>query len=270
MAQSAHDAEGLPPFSKTRFGWFMAYVRWYFRRHFHALRLLGGLQPALADRPVIIYTNHPGWWDPLLFLLLAGHYYPQRMNYGPIEAGSLGRYRFLESIGFVGIEPGTWRGSKRFLAAAAASMRRSDTIFWITSQGEFVDPRRRPVRLRPGVGHAVAAAGSGLVVPLAIEYPFWSERLPEALAAFGEVIEIESGPLRRPDAWNELLEARLASTQERLAAAAIRRDPAAFHTVAVGRVGIGGIYDCIRWASAKLEGRRFDPSHAGEEQGGRP
>ena len=265
MAVSGKQRQQLPPFSHTRFGWFMTYVRWFFRRQFHALRLLHGHAPEIAGRSVVIYTNHPGWWDPLVFLVLAEQLYPKRLNYGPIDATALGKYRFLESIGFLGIEPGTWQGSKKFLAYARASQRRDDTIFWITAAGTFVDPRVRPVPLRPGVAH-LAAGGEGLLVPMAMEYPFWDERLPEALVAFGDPIDLSLADACSTDAWQERLTAALTATQDRLAAAAITRDPQAFRTLAVGREGVGVVYDTIRWAAAKLRGRSFDPSHTDQRR----
>lgn len=264
MAVSGTHEAGLPPFSRTRFGWFMTYVRWFFRRHFHALRLLAGTHPAIDGRPLVVYTNHPGWWDPLVFLLLAEWLYPERMNYGPIDSSALGKYRFLESIGFLGIEPGTWQGSKKFLRYARASQQRSDTIFWITAAGTFVDPRVRPVPIRPGVAH-LASGGEGLLVPMAMEYPFWDERLPEALVAFGEAIDLSTAQPRATDAWQEQLTAALTATQDTLAAAAMTRDPAAFRTIAVGREGVAPVYDTIRWASAKLRGQSFDASHSGHQ-----
>ena len=257
-----HDQQGLPPFSRTRFGWFMTYVRWFFRRHFHALRLLDGSHPAIEGRSLVVYTNHPGWWDPLVFLLVAEQLYPGRLNYGPIDASALGKYRFLESIGFLGIEPGTWQGSKKFLRSARASQQRTDTIFWITAAGTFVDPRVRPVPIRPGVAH-VAAGGEGLLVPMAMEYPFLNERLPEALVAFGKPIDLSAAEARSTDAWQEQLTDALAATQEQLAEAAMARDAAAFRTLAVVREGVGTVYDTLRWASARLRGKRFDPSHTG-------
>ena len=59
----------LPPYATHLHGWFMWYVRGYLRRHFHAIRLLkpsdGRLTvPDVADQPVLLYTNHPSWWDP--------------------------------------------------------------------------------------------------------------------------------------------------------------------------------------------------------------
>jgi 1-acyl-sn-glycerol-3-phosphate acyltransferase len=261
-----HDRD-LPAFSRRLHGWFMVYVRRYFRRHFHALRLLAegrATAPDLGGEPTIVYTNHPGWWDPLVFLLVAERLYPERLNYGPIDSRALGRYRFLERIGFLGIEPGTRRGAARFLRLAAAASRRSDVLFWITAQGGFADPRLRPPEIRPGVAHAVAAAGAGVVVPLAVEYPFWTERLPEALVAFGPAIRIADHADRGPREWAVALEAALAATQDRLAAAAMRREPSGFTTLSAGSVGVGMAYDALRRFGAWRRGERFAPSHGGE------
>ena len=265
-------AEDLPPFSRGMHRWFMWYVRRYMARHFHALRLAragagAADRPDLTGEPVVFYSNHPGWWDPLVFLLLGDELYPGRMVYGPIDAAALGKYRFLERIGFLGIDPHSWRGSARFQRMARAAARRTDVIFWITVQGEFTDPRVRPLTLRPGVGHAVAAMDRGLVVPLAVEYPFWNERLPEALAAFGPALRIGDAPGRSADEWTVVLARELEATQDRLAAAALGRDPAAFTTLLRGRVGVGPAYDTIRRVKAWVRGTRFDASHGGDADG---
>lgn len=263
------EAEELPPFSRPVHRWFMWYVRGYLKRNFHALRLLRGPagtadRPELGAEPVVFYSNHPGWWDPLTFLFLGEVLFPGRMVYGPIDATALGKYKFLERIGFLGIEPHTWRGSARFLRMARAAARRTDVIFWITAQGEFSDPRVRPLVIRPGVGHAVAAMDRGIVVPLAVEYPFWNERCPEMLVAFGPAVRVGDAPGRGPDAWTAALAQGLEDAQDRLAAAAMGRDPAAFTTLLCGRVGVGPAYDTIRRLRAWLGGRPFDASHGGE------
>ncbi len=262
----------LPPFSHGLNGWFMAYVRRYLRKHFHAVRLLGQEDggvgfPDVGNEPLLVYTNHPGWWDPLVFLYLGARGYPGRMSYGPIDAAALGKYKFLSRIGFIPIEPGTWKGSATFLRMARAALGRSDVIFWITAQGEFADPRERPVNMRPGVGHAVAAADHGIVVPLAIEYPFWTERLPEAVAAFGTPLRIADAAGRAADEWTEVLAAELAATQDRLAAAAVTRDPSRFLALLSGKAGVNPVYDSVRRIGAWLQGRQFDPSHGGDAGG---
>ncbi len=261
----------LPPFSHGLNRWFMAYVRGYLRKHFHAVRLLGKKEqggaegwPVVGDEPLLIYTNHPGWWDPLLFLFLGANGFPGRMSYGPIDAKAVGKYKFLRRIGFIPIEPGTWKGSATFLRTARAALARSDVIFWITAQGEFADPRKRPVVIRPGVGHAVAAAEKGIVVPLAVEYPFWTERFPEAVAAFGTPMRITDAAGRSAEAWTEVLADELTRTQDRLAEAVIARDASRFTTLIRGRAGVGPVYDTVRRVGAWLRGKNFDASHGGD------
>lgn len=268
-ASGGRQGEELPAFSRGIHGWFMWYVRGYLAKNFHAVRLLKGQggaadRPDLAGEPVVFYSNHPGWWDPLTFLFVGESLFPERMVYGPIDSQALGKYRFLERIGFLGIEPGTWRGSARFLRMARAAATRSDVIFWITAQGHFTDPRIRPLAIRPGIGHAVAAMERGLVVPLAVEYPFWNERCPEALAAFGPAIRVADAPGRSAEEWTAVLASTLEAAQDRLAVAAMTRDPAAFTTLLSGRVGVGFAYDTIRRLKACFRGERFDASHGGE------
>jgi hypothetical protein len=163
-----------------------------------------------------------------------------------MEAAALAKYRFFGRLGLFGIEPGTARGARRFLAASQEILARPATALWVTAGGTFADPRLRPVRLRPGLGHLLARMQSGVVLPLALEYPFWEERLPEALARFGEPLRIGAAP-RSPDAWTALLESRLEATQDALAADALARDPERFETLVGGAAtGVGGVYDLWR------------------------
>jgi len=275
MNESSRDQRGgkgedvLPPFSRTVFGWFMWYVRKYLARNFHAVRVLkeqagGGAIPGIAGEPVIFYSNHPGWWDPLIFLTVGHRLFPDRMVYGPIDATALGKYKFMERIGFIGIDPQSRSGAARFLRTVRAAGRRTDVIYWITAQGEFTDPRVRPAVLRPGVGHAAAAAERGWIVPVVVEYPFWNERSPEALVAFGQPIRLGGSTHRSAEEWTELLARGLETAQDCLAAAARSRDPRRFTPLLAGRVGVGGVYDIVRRVQALLRGERFDASHSGE------
>ena len=91
--------------SPALFQAFSLYLRWYyFRRHFHAVRLSRSGQPRpVPGRPLIVYSNHPSWWDPALYILLAAGLFPGRPSFGPMEANALGRYGLLERLGVFGI-----------------------------------------------------------------------------------------------------------------------------------------------------------------------
>jgi 1-acyl-sn-glycerol-3-phosphate acyltransferase len=214
---------------------FDAYLRVYFRRNFRAVRVLRDGHPRLpAGRPVIVASNHPSWWDPMMFVLLSRLLLPERIGYGPMEAAALKRYGVLRRIGVFGIEPGTVRGASQFLRLGARVLADPRGALWVTAEGAFTDARRRPVRLRPGIAALARRVPVACVLPLALEYPFWNERRPEALACFGPALE--GAAARETGA----IEAALALTMDRLADAAMTRDPARFTALLRGRAGVGG------------------------------
>ena len=214
--------------------------------------------------PMVVYLNHASWWDPLIGLLLARRFWPARQHYAPIDAAQLKRYRILSRIGFFGVEPGTTRGAAIFLRNATAILESADATLWITSEGQFRDPRSRPVQLRPGVAHLAHRIEQVSFVPLAIEYPFWEERFPEVLCRFGKAIDSSAIAGEKPnttDDWMTLLAGAMQVNQDALASESMARRAEAFQTILGGRAGVGGIYDTWRWAMAKMKGERFQKQH---------
>lgn len=245
---------------------FVGYARRYVRRSFHALRLLRtGTPSGVPVGPLVVYGNHPSWWDPLVFLVLAHHFFPDRTHYGPIEAGALARYRFLARLGFFGIPTGTRQGAVQFLRMSQAVLAQPATALWVTPEGQFTDPRQRPVRLRPGLGHLAPRLTQGVFLPLALEYTFWEERFPEILVGFGPPVCPTLHPRQRAAAWTALLAERLEVAQRQLAAAACTRDPLAFTTLLRGRVGVGGVYDLWRAVRSSMRGEAFQQAHGRED-----
>ncbi len=241
---------------------FTRYLRWYAARNFHAVRVArSGLPDVPAGRPLIVYSNHPSWWDPAIYFLLAKQYMPGHRCFGPIDAAALMQYRVFRRLGIFGIEPGS-RGAARFLQVGRRVLAEPRHALWITAEGAFTDARERPVRLRPGLAHLVRDAPTAMLLPLALEYPFWNERKPEALARFGPPVATLAG--RDTAALTAELAAALETSMDALASDARRRDPALFITLQRGTVGVGGPYDLARRFGALLTGRRFDPSHQGE------
>lgn len=251
----------LPQRSDILFRWFAWWVRGYVRKHFDAVRLARGSLPVVPrETPLVVVLNHPSWWDPLIGMVLTERF-PDRTVYAPFDAKALSRYSFFDRLGFYGVEPGSMRGAKEFLQTTTAILSKPGTAVWITAQGRFSDPRERPVRLRPGVGHLAARLEHGVIVPLALEYPFWNERLPEALGRFGDPLTVESGRGLSAAGWLERIEAGMEATQDALAADALTRDPDRFETLLSGTVAIGGLYDRWRAFTAWLRGSTFHAEH---------
>ncbi|PWC89408.1 acyltransferase [Azospirillum sp. TSH100] len=231
------------------------------RRGFHAVRLARPGWPILPPgRPVIVYLNHPSWWDPALLIVMGTIHFHSRPGYGPIDAEMLRRYRFMRRIGLFGLEPGR-AGAVSFLRNAEHILADPRAMLWVTAEGAFTDPRRRPVTLRPGIAHLVRRMPAALVVPLAVEYPFWDERTPEALMRFGTTMEAASlAGLAVPDIAAKL-EGRLETVMDQLALDAGSRDPSRFLTLIEGTVGIGGVYDLWRRVRAWAGGQSFSAAH---------
>jgi 1-acyl-sn-glycerol-3-phosphate acyltransferase len=229
---------------------------------FHSVRIAAlGVPPLPAARPVIVYANHPSWWDPAFFIVLATKLFPERQGFGPIDIEALAKYRFMSRIGLFGVEPSTRRGGARFLKTSLRILRDPRAMLWITPEGRFTDPRERPVRLRPGLAHLARRMPSALVLPLALEYPFWEERTPEALCCFGRAIDAGAEPDRSIESWSQLLQHRLQDTMEELASAALARDPRCFSVLLSGRAGVGGVYDLWRRLRARLRNEEFRAEH---------
>lgn len=260
----------MPRISAPLLALFQRYLGWYLPRHVHGVRLspAGWASPSLApDQPLVVYANHPSWWDPLIFLFLSNRFWPGRSHYGPIDATAAERYGFFRRLGFFAVERGSRAGARRFLETSSAILARPSTALWITPQGELVDPRERPVRLEPGLAALARRLERGTFLPLALELPFWDEKLPEVLVRFGEPVDLQGpeGPILRSrgEEGRELLTRRLEETQDALARDVRAREEAAFDTLLTGSAGPGGVYDLWRRFKARWRGERFDPAHGG-------
>lgn len=229
------------------------------RRGFRALRIAHLERfPEKTAAPLIVYLNHPSWWDPLTCIALAPHLIGRRRFYGPIDAESLKRYRIFRRLGLFPVEIDSPRGAAQFLRAAETVLRRGD-VLGLTPQGRFTDARVRPPGLRPGLGALLARmernGAAPIVVPLAVEYTFWDERLPEALTNVGEPIRAASlsASSRSAAEWTALLDERLAATQDELAAMALSRSAAGFQTLLQGRRGVAGVYGMWQWMGRGMD-----------------
>jgi 1-acyl-sn-glycerol-3-phosphate acyltransferase len=249
----------------------VAYFRRFFAKHMNALRLAEWGAPALPPRgPVVVYSNHPAWWDAAVYILAADRLLPDYESYAPIDAAMLQRYGVFGRIGAFGVDLETARGAADFLAAGADILSAPHRALWITAQGRFADARQRPLGVKAGVARLPEFAPEVTVLPLAIEYAYWHERGAEAFIAFG-------APMRGDDLLDlprparlARLEVALTETLDRLAADVQARDPVRFRSLLEGRAGIGGIYDAWRRLKAALTGRAFDSSHGGTHAGRTP
>ena len=271
--------------SQWLFDWFCWYcATYYLPGAFDAVRLSGTAPDASLPGPHVIVLNHPSWWDPLVGLI-SSRFFPAMRGFAPIDQKALDKYAFFGRLGLFGVEQNTIQGAKSFTRASKAILKDPNNALWITVQGEFTDPRIRPVSVRPGTGHLLANLDQGTLWPMAMEFPFWGEAFPEALLRFGEPVPLSrdkpgadrdwgesvanTNPITNredpkpftPKAWNWRVARILERTMDDLARDAMTRDPARFVTILQGKSKVGGMFDRIRRMASFFTGKPFDPRH---------
>ena len=102
---------------------------------------------------------------------------------------------------------------------------------------------------------------TGKIVPLALEYVFWDERLPVCLAKFGPPIDASKQDKMTKQQWGAILTQQLRDTQDQLAQLATARSSDPFESLMAGRIGAGMLYDSFRRAKSLLTGNKFEASH---------
>lgn len=210
---------------------FSHYVRRMFRKNFHGVRIEPDSVSILRalnshNGPAIVIGNHPGWWDPLVAVLLTSLYTPDRPMLVAMDAHELRRFSILRRLGVFGIDPDDTASLPLLVDYLAARFeQRPRATFWITPQGRFTDVRE-PIRLRPGAA-AVAAKlhPAPTVVALAMDYCFWNDRRPELCLRVRRV-EAEPSPGRQPTTtdWMRAMQAGMQGNQDSLTERALRRN----------------------------------------------
>ena len=246
----------------TRF--FTGYAERMLRKAFAHVRLTRGSGTLLRSigcdaGPAIVAINHAAWWDPLVGLVLAGAFMPERTLSAPIEAKQLSRFRFMRRLGLFGIDPDHPGALGAFVQHAAERFAAEpNTVLGLTPQGSFTDVRT-PVRIRPGAG-AVAARLDGVrVATVSCEYVFWADRKPDLL--------IHAHACPTPDrvttaGWTRALTDSMEHGRRTLASLSIARDTSEFEPL-FGQAGasVHPVYDLLlrlRGTRAEIEPVRRD------------
>ena len=271
----------LPKADPRILGGFHWYIPRYIRKHFHALALnrteLDQADISPKDS-LVVYANHASWWDPLVAMYSAKHMFSGFTFQAPIAAAALEKYRIFSKLGFFPVEQETFQGAKHFLDVSLRLLEQPGTSIWITPEGRFADVRDHSAEFMPGLAHLAHSLqrrsdrGSARTwfVPIAIEYTFWEERLPEILVWFGEpqvVAHLESSSNSPTNVnpnkaeWNDRLVSALRRAQQRLSAAAIARDESLFEVMLSGSAGTSRVYDVWRRLWSRVSGKPIELQH---------
>jgi 1-acyl-sn-glycerol-3-phosphate acyltransferase len=248
--------------SEAWFRFFCFMFRWRAATAMRAMRIARWGVPQIAPgAPLVVFANHQSWWDGVMFPVLAQRLFHPRPIFVPMDAAAHARYGFMKRFGAFPVEQNSARGAVGFLRMAEHILADPHHMLWMNAPGRFIDTRVRPQPISPGLVRLAEIAPGAVFLPLALEYPFWSEPKAELLCAFGEPIDGATLRAMSRDDRAAALGAALHAVMDRLAQDAQARDPARFETLQQGREGMGGIYDLWRRLRAWMGGRSFDPRH---------
>jgi 1-acyl-sn-glycerol-3-phosphate acyltransferase len=219
-------------------------VRRYFRRHFGSVMVANATLLENAQRPLVVYTNHSSWWDLMLRVLLARTFMPQYRHYAPMGKEALEHYPILKKIGMFPIDTSSGVAIDSFLRTSEAILK-DGGVLWLTPQARFADTREFPLRFKPGLAMLATRVPGLTLLPLAVEYTHWDERLPEALSRVGEPIVFAAPPTNREQVTLQL-ETALGATMLELQRDSVSRDSSRFQTILRGARGVGSVYGLLQ------------------------
>lgn len=146
-----------------------------------------GLIPTPADGPLILYLNHPSWWDGYIALVLNRIVLGDRFQgFLMMDEHELRRYRFFSWSGAFSVNRQDARsalGSVAYISRLLAARR--DRALAIFPQGEITPNDRRPLQMFSGLAHVAQRAGGATLWPVALRYEFRGQQRPEAFIRAG-------------------------------------------------------------------------------------
>jgi 1-acyl-sn-glycerol-3-phosphate acyltransferase len=234
------------------------------RKSFHALLLDdSSLGHVPDDRPIVVFANHPGWWDPIAAMLLRKVCFANRVLYAPIDSLALENYGVLRKMGFYGLDLDSQRGAAQFLKTSSTIVSNPNSSLWITPEGSFRDVRDRTAPLMPGLAHLMHKHRQLVAIPLALEYPFWDERRPYFMTRLGSPIDAADLGPTKADCDAAIL-GSMRENQSHLESLVLQRAQSNFRTLIDGSGRSGGGYDFFRRCRSLLSGQKFQLDHTSQ------
>ena len=163
------------------------YFRRKIRRTFAAVHLKGSKHgtPVRENVPLVLYANHPAWWDAVLPVILSNQVF-RHDAYALMEEKQMRQYGFFRRIGCFSVIREQPREAVKSLRFAAELLKHRSRVLWIFPQGMLTSVEKRPLHFYNGTAHLLRALGDVTVVPVAFRYEFIDKERPEVFIAFGK------------------------------------------------------------------------------------
>ncbi len=174
---------------------FQPYLKRLFKRHFHALQVLGEIPQIEAQFPLLLLPNHSTWWDGFFIYLLNKKVFHRRTFLMMLET-QLRRYPFFKYLGAFSVAPFSPASVRAALRYTAEILKQQPPpLLCIFPQGELFPWQQRPLVYKRGVEVILQAYGEKAnLLPLAMRAEFLGKHRPEVFFLFGknQIVEAKS------------------------------------------------------------------------------
>ena len=174
---------------------FQPYVMWLFKKHFHAVHLLGQIPDPPVDLPLLIVPNHSTWWDGFFLYLLNKRLFG-RPAYLMMLEEQLVKYRFFAKIGAYSVDP---KSPKSVLASLNYSLSllqqqsQPKPLLCLLPQGELQPWGLRPLNYKRGVEWLLQKYVAPVsLLPLGIRAELLGEQRPQVFFLFGQNYQLNA------------------------------------------------------------------------------
>ncbi|MBC8233385.1 lysophospholipid acyltransferase family protein [bacterium] len=168
---------------------FYPYVRWLFKRHFHAIHLLGEIPDLQADLPLLLLPNHSTWWDGFFVYLLNKKLF-SRVGYLMMLEEQLSKYRFFAQIGAYSVNPKLPKSvlsSLNYSVSLLKGQSKPQPMLCLFPQGDLQPWGVRPLNYKRGLEWLLQKYAQPVnILPLAIRVEFLGEQRPEVFFLLGQ------------------------------------------------------------------------------------
>jgi 1-acyl-sn-glycerol-3-phosphate acyltransferase len=203
-----------------------------------------GELPLANDGPLIVYLNHPSWWDGYLCFVIDRILLRSRFDsYLMMEDLQLRSYRFFTWSGAFSVDRTRAESAARSLRYIAALLgREQPSSLFIFPQGTISPNDQRPLRLYRGAAQIAAQLNREVsFLPVALRYEFGKEQRPEALMRIGPAHRV--APPLHATALTRELQQRLSQNCDQLRDDFLEGRTASYPTIVHGRTGINRLFD---------------------------
>ena len=166
------------------------YIRNAIKRRFYSIRVKHPehFDMRNKDYPCIFYAQHTCWWDGLIGYCLYWFLFKEKTN---MMIEDLLSFPLLKYVGAFSIDKKSPKSILRSMQYSVEFMKNEKISLWMFPQGVIKPPNHRPLEFQKGLAFLVQKTGKVNLIPIAMQYPFLRQGLPEVMVDIGKPIIVD-------------------------------------------------------------------------------